>query len=124
SVWFTVDAHPDELFKGSIEEIRLSSTTTQKVVTYPVVCGAPNPDMKLLPGMTASLSFQVDERMDVIKIPNAALRFYPLLKHVRKEDRPLLEGQEKTDEEKKNEQAESSLSAQERADLRRKRNRR
>ena len=52
-VTFTVDAYPDDLFEGKIEEIRLSSTTTQNVVTYPVVVVAPNPDRKLLPGMTA-----------------------------------------------------------------------
>ena len=91
-VTFTVDAYPDELFTGKINEIRLSSTATQNVVTYPVIVGAPNPDLKLLPGMTASLSFQVDERADVTKLPNAALRFYPEAKYVRTEDLPILQG--------------------------------
>lgn len=91
-VTFTVDAYPDELFTGSIHEIRLSSATTQNVVTYPVIVGAPNPDLKLLPGMTASISFQVDVRNDIIKLPNAALRFYPDAKYVRKQDLPILEG--------------------------------
>ncbi len=90
-VTFTVDAHPT-LFHGTISEIRLSFTTTQNVVTYPVIVSAANPDLKLLPGMTASLSFQVDRRDNVIKIPNAALRFYPLAQHVRAADLPILEG--------------------------------
>ncbi len=90
-VTFTVDAY-DELFTGKINEIRLSSTTTQNVVTYPVIVGAPNPELKLLPGMTASLSFQVDERTNVTKLPNAALRFYPEAKYVRTEDLPILQG--------------------------------
>lgn len=90
-VTFTVDAY-DELFTGQINEIRLSSTTLQNVVTYPVIVGAPNPDLKLLPGMTASLSFQVDDRASVTKLPNAALRFYPEAKYVRTEDLPILEG--------------------------------
>jgi HlyD family secretion protein len=123
-VWFTVDAYPDDLFEGQVEQIRLDSTTTQNVVTYPVIVAAPNPDLKLLPGMTPNLSFQVDERKDALKVPNAALRFYPQLKHVRKEDRPLIEGKEKTEEEKRNEQAESAISAKERAEQRRERNKR
>ncbi len=91
-VTFTVDAYPDDLFQGEIEQIRISSTITQNVVTYPVVVTAPNPDLKLLPGMTASLSFQVEEKRDVLRIPNAALRFFPEARYVRLEDRRLLEG--------------------------------
>ncbi len=92
SVEFTVDAYLDDLFQGTIEEIRFSSTSTQNVVTYPVIVAAANLDLKLLPGMTASLSFRVDERKHVIKIPNAALRFFPESKYVREADRKLLEG--------------------------------
>src|SRR5207253_6692304 len=91
-VRFTVDAYPDDRFEGKIHEIRKNSTTTQNVVTYPVVVSAPNPDLKLLPGMTASISFQVGEAKDVLRVPNAALRFYPQREQVRPEDRPLLEG--------------------------------
>lgn len=92
-VTFTVDAHPNELFVGEIEQIRLSSVTTENVVTYPVVIAARNADLKLLPGMTASISFEVDSKFDILKIPNAALWFYPEnLQHVRPEDRPLLDG--------------------------------
>ena len=122
-VSFTVDAH-DELFHGVIDQIRLNSTTTQNVVTYPVLVKAANPDLKLLPGMTAAISFQVDERNDVVKIPNSALRFYPLPKQVRKEDVPILEGTQLKDDEQEAQQSETTLSAEERAENRRKRNRR
>jgi HlyD family secretion protein len=121
-VTFTVDAYPDDLFEGIIEEIRLSSTTTQNVVTYPVVVGAPNPELKLLPGMTPSISFEVDRRERVVKIPNSALRFFPQRQHVRKEDLPLIDGKGPQDE--KELQQDVNLSAGERSDARRKRNRR
>ncbi len=92
-VSFTVTAYPDDLFEGLIEEVRFSSAETQNVVTYPVIVGSPNPDLKLLPGMTADLSFQVRKRENVIKIPKSALRFYPPdKKFVRPEDHPILEG--------------------------------
>lgn len=120
-VHFTVDAYPDDLFEGTIFQIRMSSTTVQNVVTYPVVVSAANPEMKLMPGMTASISFTIEEKKDVIKIPNAALRFYPKTEHVRKEDRKLLEGavvDEQTEDD------ESNQSATEKADARKKRNRR
>ena len=77
-VVFRVDAYPKEIFEeGKIEQIRLSSTTTQNVVTYPVVVATPNPGMKLLPGMTADLTFQVARHEDVLKVPNAAIRYLP-----------------------------------------------
>ncbi len=120
SVHFTVDAYRDDLFEGQIEEIRFSSTELQNVVTYPVIVAAPNPDLKLLPGMTASISFHVDECEDVIRIPNAALRFYPDVKHVREEDRKLLEGKDWEQEADQNDDA--AMSAIERAEARKKRN--
>lgn len=122
-VSFTVDAYPDDLFEGHIEEIRLSSTVTQNVVTYPVIVGAPNPDLKLLPGMTASISFEVNRQTDIIKIPNAALRFFPQAQHVREADKELLVGRQdtKTEEEQVNQ---ATVSASERATTRRKRNQR
>jgi len=126
-VSFTVDAYPDDLFVGEVEEIRLSHTVTQNVVTYPVVVAAPNPDLKLLPGMTASISFEVDRREKVVRIPNAALRFYPQIQHVRDEDRPLLEGQatsSEADDENSDAAADINLSAAERAILRMKRRQR
>jgi HlyD family secretion protein len=121
-VTFTVDAY-DTLFQGIVEEIRLSSTTTQNVVTYPVVVAAPNPNMDLLPGMTANLSFEVDRRAQAKKIPNGALRFFPQPQHVRKEDKALLEGKiEEQRPENANEVQETGLSAAERSEARRKRN--
>lgn len=125
-VTFTVDAYPDRLFEGKVHEVRLSSTTTQNVVTYPVLVAAPNPDLKLLPGMTASISFQVDHRNKVVKIPNAALRFYPLAKHVRPVDLPILEGnvQATSTEEEEEQKTDNSLSAMERAEMRKERARR
>jgi HlyD family secretion protein len=119
-VTFTVDAYP-ELFTGQVEEIRLSSTTTQNVVTYPVIVAAANPELKLLPGMTANISFEVDRRKGVLKIPNSALRFFPLPQHVRVEDKPLLEGEAKQDEPDPGDVQETGLSAEERAEARRKR---
>ncbi|HZN34793.1 MAG TPA: efflux RND transporter periplasmic adaptor subunit [Pirellulaceae bacterium] len=124
-VTFTVDGYPDDLFTGEIEEIRLSSTTTQNVVTYPVLVAAKNPDLKLLPGMTASISFEVDRRHNVVKVPNSALRFFPLPRHVRKEDQPLLEGKaQQQQEEEVGQLAEATLSASERSEARRNRSRR
>lgn len=123
-VTFTVDAHPSDLFVGTILEIRLSSTTTQNVVTYPVVVSVANPDLKLLPGMTASISFEVDRRANVLKVPNAALRFFPQVQHVRDQDKPLLEGQQHSDNSNTDDSAANTLSADERATARQKRNRR
>ncbi len=122
-VTFTVDAYPDELFEGEIEQIRVSAEEVQSVVTYPVVVAAANPELKLLPGMTASISFEVDSKENVLKIPNAALRFYPPeVKYVREEDRELLDGSRW----KSTEEAEMDgvLSAKEKAEAERKRNQR
>jgi len=91
-VTFTVDAHPGELFLGEVEQIRVSSASVQNVVTYPVIIAASNPDMKLLPGMTASISFEIESRESVLKIPSAALRFFPATEQVRAEDRGLVDG--------------------------------
>ena len=76
-VTFTVDAHRSERFKGRVAQIRLSPTTVQNVVTYTVMISAENPGGKLLPGMTANCSFEIAHFRDVVKIPNAALRFVP-----------------------------------------------
>ena len=120
-VEFTVDAYPEDLFTGQIEQIRFSSTVTQNVVTYPVVVAAPNPDLKLLPGMTADLSFQIEKKEGVLCVPNAALRYYPDVLHVREADRKILEGAE---EEAREEEETAELSAQQLAEAGAKRNRR
>jgi HlyD family secretion protein len=92
-VTFTVTAYPDDLFEGLIEEVRFSSTETQNVVTYPVVVGSPNPDLKLLPGMTADLSFQIRKKEDVTRIPKSALRFFPPdKKYVHPDDLHIIDG--------------------------------
>ena len=96
-VRFRVDAYPEDLFEGTIEEVRFSSTETQNVVTYPVVVGAPNPDLKLLPGMTANMAFQIKSVGNVLKIPKAAIRFFPLdAEQVHPDDRHILEGKEES----------------------------
>ncbi len=100
-VKFTVDAYPDVLFVGAIKQVRLSPVEVQNVVTYPVVVSAPNDDGKLMPGMTASLSFRIERRDDCLKIPNAALRFFPEVQFVREEDKKIVTGlddSESTDE--------------------------
>jgi len=76
-VAFSVDAYGEEKFQGAVSQVRIAATTLQNVVTYPVIVKAANPDQKLLPGMTANLTFQVDQRTGVLKVPNAALRFRP-----------------------------------------------
>ncbi len=76
-VEFTVDAYPTQRFRGEIEEIRLNPTTTQNVVTYNVIVGVGNPDLKLKPGMTANITITVDRRDNTLHVPNTALRYVP-----------------------------------------------
>src|ERR1051325_1912959 len=77
SVKFSVDAFPGKEFDGKIEQMRLNPVNVQNVVTYNVVIDVSNPDQKLKPGMTANLIITIDERNNVLKVPNAALRFTP-----------------------------------------------
>lgn len=123
-VKFRVDAYPDDLFVGTINQIRVNPTTTQNVVTYPVVLEAANPDLKLLPGMTANISFETGKCENALKIPNAALRFYPKSEQVRKEDRKILEGTDDSDEEEQTNAANGQPSATETVKTSKKRNRR
>ena len=74
---FTVDAFPNRTFHGKVTQVRNAPITVQNVVTYDTVIAASNPDMKLKPGMTANVSIIVARRDDVLKVPNAALRFRP-----------------------------------------------
>lgn len=76
-VEFTVDAFPSKKFSGSVTEIRLQPITTNNVVTYTVVIGAPNPNNILKPGMTANATFFVTERKDILLVPAKATRFNP-----------------------------------------------
>ena len=77
AVKFTVDAFPGKDFDGKIAEMRLNPVNVQNVVTYNVVINVDNPEQKLKPGMTANLTITIDERNDVLKVPNSALRFTP-----------------------------------------------
>lgn len=77
SVKFSVDAFPGKDFDGKIEQMRLNPQTVQNVVTYNVVIDVDNPEQKLKPGMTANLTVTIDERNNVLKVANAALRFTP-----------------------------------------------
>ncbi len=74
---FTVDAFPDQVFRGRVAQVRRAPTTTSNVVTYETVIDADNPNQRLFPGMTAEVSILVAERADVLRISNAALRFTP-----------------------------------------------
>jgi len=77
SVKFSVDAFPGKEFEGKIEQMRLNPQNVQNVVTYNVVIDVANPEQTLKPGMTANLTITIDERNNVLKVPNAALRFTP-----------------------------------------------
>lgn len=74
---FTVDAYPEREFEGRVEQFRLNATSTQGVVTYPIVLAVDNPDELLKPGMTAQVRIVVGSKSDVLRIPTAALRFRP-----------------------------------------------
>ncbi|MDH3319028.1 MAG: efflux RND transporter periplasmic adaptor subunit [Betaproteobacteria bacterium] len=74
---FTVDAFPRRSFSGEIVQIRKSPVNVQNVVSYTVVISARNPDLALLPGMTANVRIVVEHRDNALKVPNAALRFRP-----------------------------------------------
>jgi HlyD family secretion protein len=74
---FTVDAFPTEIFKGDVRQIRLQPIVTSNVVTYTVIVNAPNPDKKLMPGMTANITVLVQKVDSVLIVPGKALRFTP-----------------------------------------------
>jgi HlyD family secretion protein len=74
---FTVDAYPSEAFQGTVRQIRNAPQTVQNVVTYDAVIDVGNPDLKLKPGMTANVTFVYAQKDDVVRLPNAALRFRP-----------------------------------------------
>ncbi len=74
---FTVDAFPDRTFWGAVAQVRQSPITVQNVVTYDVVIAVSNPELLLMPGMTANARIVTAERDDVLKVPLQALRFSP-----------------------------------------------
>ncbi len=74
---FTVEAYPSETFNGVVQQVRFSPETVQNVVTYTTIVNVENPEKKLLPGMTATVSIIVGEAKNVLRVSNAALRFTP-----------------------------------------------
>ena len=76
-VKFRVDAFPDTEYRGTVRQVRLNATTEQNVVTYNVVVNVANPDLALMPGMTANLRVLVETRPNVLRVPTTALRFRP-----------------------------------------------
>ena len=92
-VTFTVDAYMDDVFEGTVNQIRMKPTTTSNVVTYTVIIEAPNPEQKLFPGMTASVTIVTEEQTG-LAVPAEAFNFTPdeqVLKAMRKPEKP--EGQ-------------------------------
>lgn len=77
SATFSVDSFPGRTFSGKVMQVRKAALVVQNVVTYIVVISAANPDLQLLPGMTANVRITTDQRDSVLKLPNAALRFRP-----------------------------------------------
>ena len=76
-VSFTVDAYPLEEFEGIVSQIRLEPVVLQNVVTYATVIDVPNNEYKLKPGMTATVTLEIARRENILRVPNAALRFRP-----------------------------------------------
>jgi len=74
---FTVDAFPQRVFQGAVTQVRQSPQTVQNVVTYDVVISVDNTDLALIPGMTAATQIIIDQRNDVLRVPNQALRYVP-----------------------------------------------
>jgi HlyD family secretion protein len=79
-VTFKVDAFPNDQFRGHVSQIRMNATTVQNVVTYDTIINFDNPELRLFPGMTAYVTIPVAIAHDVLKVPNAALRYKPDLK--------------------------------------------
>ena len=76
-VSFTVDAYPSEEFEGTVSQIRLEPVVLQNVVTYATVIDVPNNELKLKPGMTATVTLEIARRENILRIQNSALRFRP-----------------------------------------------
>ena len=83
-VSFTVDAYLDETFSGTVRQIRMEPVVVSNVVNYIVIIDVPNPDLKLMPGMTANLSIVVDKRENVLRVPSRALSFTPPESYLKK----------------------------------------
>ena len=83
-VSFTVDAYDDQTFSGTVKQVRLQPVVTQNVVNYTVIVDVPNPDLKLLPGMTANITVMIREVKDVLRVPASALKFIPPAEYMEK----------------------------------------
>jgi len=83
-VTFTVDAYPNDVFSGEVTQVRLEATTTSNVVTYQVVVNAPNPDLKLKPGLTANITIFTLEKTNVQTLSNKAFNFKPDIEALKK----------------------------------------
>lgn len=81
---FNVDTYPEIIFKGSVSQVRLQPVTTNNVVTYVVILNAPNPEKKLMPGMTATATIFVDEKINTLVLSGKALRFTPSAAYLQK----------------------------------------
>ena len=97
-VEFTVDAYPETIFEGKVTQLRWEPTVTNNVVTYTIIVDAPNPDYKLMPGMTAIIQVYVVEKNDILVVPSKAVRFNPdqklLMSYMSQQERPKMpEGQ-------------------------------
>jgi HlyD family secretion protein len=79
AVRFTVFAYPHQVFEGKLVQIRLSPKVESEVVLYNCIINVDNTDLRLKPGMTATVTVEVERRHDVLKVPNAALRYIPEL---------------------------------------------
>jgi HlyD family secretion protein len=77
AVAFNVDAFPDQQYRGKVQQVRLAPTNTSHVITDPVVVAVDNSSQSLLPGMTANAEIEVSRRDNVLRVPNAALRYKP-----------------------------------------------
>ena len=83
AVQFTVDAFPDNTYSGEVKQVRLMPETVSNVVNYIVVVSADNHDLKLMPGMTATVDFIIEQKQDVLMVSNAALKFRPSMQMMR-----------------------------------------
>ena len=87
---FTVDAYPKRVFEGTVSQVRQSPQTVQNVVTYDVVVSTNNSDLALKPGLTAATRILVDQRIDVLRVPNQALRYVPTGSAIRETGQPRI----------------------------------
>ena len=87
---FTVDAYPKRVFEGVVSQVRQSPQTVQNVVTYDVVISVQNSDLALKPGLTAATRILIDQRADVLRVPNQALRYVPSGSAVRETAQPRI----------------------------------